>query len=432
MEFKYLKFKNRIFQRGFAAFYLTILILVVVFGIAIFVFTLTLGEQKISRNIIKSTQSYYVSEAGIEDALLRLVKKMNWSSPYGLKVGNGSTTIEISGIVGGSRTITSTGNSSNRIRKIQVVYVVSTQEVSFYYGAQVGEGGMLMGNNARVQGNIYSNGNVIPAKGGDKGFIDETVIVAINGNRIEGLQVGKDAKAHSCKDSQITGALTYVSGGSVQNCTAGESIKTQPNEILPKDLPISQSQIDNWKQEAEAGGVILGDYTISGKITQDLGPVKITGNFLVDNNATLNMLGTIWVVGDLRIDNGATVGLDFSSYGPHSGVMVVDGKIKVRPGTSLRGSGEEGSYLLLLSTNSELLDTADPAIEIDNNTDAAIFFTNQGLIVLRNNIIAREVTGYKVFLDNNAEIVYEAGLEEASFTSGTGGSWKVISWKEIE
>lgn len=424
---------NLIFQRrGFVALFITILILVVMFGIAISLTVLTLGQERISRNITQSTQAYYLAEAGAEDALLRLVKKMNWLSLYNLTLAGGTTTISISDIIGGSRTITSTGNDLNRIRKIQIVYKISTQKVSFYYGAQAGEGGMLMGNNSRVRGNIYSNGSVIPAKGGDKGFIDETVIVAINGNRIEGLQVGNDAQAHTCKDSTVGGTLTYVSGGSLQNCTAGETISIRPNEIPSKDLPISQNQIDKWKQEAETGGIIDGDYTIPGGTTQDLGPIKITGNLLVDNNATLNMTGTIWVVGNLRIDNGSTVKLDLNSYGSVSGVIVVDGKIKVRPNTYLRGSGEEGSYLLFLSTNPEVLDQANPAIDVDNNTDAAIFYTTQGLIVLRNKIKTREVSGYKIFLDNNAEILYEAGLEETTFSSGPGGSWEVASWKEIE
>jgi len=424
--------KNKNSKNGFAALYLTVLILAVIIAISVSISILTFGQQKISQNITKSSQSYYASEAGVEDALLKLVKKMSWSSPYNLKVGNATATVEISDVIGGTRTITSTGNFSNRIRKIRVVYKVSTQQVSFHYGAQVGDGGMSMGNNSRVKGNIYSNGSVIPAVGGDKGFIDESIIVAVNGNRIEGLQVGKDAKVHTCKDSQITGTLTYVSGGSVQNCTVGGATTTQPNEIPRKDFPIPQSQIDKWKSEAEGGGVISGDYTISGKITQNLGPKKITGNLLVDNNATLNMLGTIWVVGNLRIDNGAMIKLDSNSYGSNSGVIVVDGKIKVRPNTYLRGSGQEGSYLMLLSTNPEVSDTANPAIDVDNNSDAAIFYANQGLIVLKNKINAREVTGYKIFLANNAEILYEAGLEEATFSSGPGGSWEVVSWKEIE
>jgi hypothetical protein len=359
---------------------------------------------------------------------LRLVKKMTLSAPYTFKVGQATSTVEISEIVGGSRTITATGNSLNRLRKIQVGYSVSTQQISFHYGAQVGEGGMTMGNNAVIKGNVYSNGSVVSGKG----YIEGTVIVAKNGNRIEGLIIQQDAQAHSCKDSQITGTLTYVSGGTIQNCLAGGTIKIQPNEIPTKDLPIPQTQIDKWKSEAEKGGTISGDYTISGKITQNLGPVKITGNLLVDNNAVLNMTGTIWVVGDLRIDNGATIKLDSNSYGALSGVIVVDGKIKVRPNTYLKGSGQEGSYLLLLSTNPEVSDTTNPAIDVDNNTDAAIFYTNQGLIVVRNNVKARELTGYKIFLDNNAEVAYETGLEEAVFSSGPGGSWKVVSWREVE
>ena len=86
---------------------------------------------------------------------------------------------------------------------------------------------------------------------------------------------------------------------------------------------------------------------------------------------------------------------------------------------------------MLLSTNSSL-DDLNPAIEVDNNTDAAIFYANQGLIAIRNNVQVREITGYKVYLDNNAEVQYESGLENTSFSSGSGGTWEVASWKEVE
>lgn len=417
-------------RKSFIVIFVTTLVLVLIFSIAIFIFVFILEEQKILREIRYSAQSYYTAEAGIEDALLRLKKKLPFSNLYNLRIGNATATIEISPVIGGSRTIISTGNFFNRIKKIRVGYSVSTQKVSFHYGAQVGGGGMLIGNNAIIKGNVYSNGNVI-APGG-QGNIENSVTVAINGNRIEGLTIGENATVHTCKNSKIGKTLTYVSGGGIQNCTAKEEIKIRPNEIPPLPLPIPQSQIDTWKQEAESGGIIVGNYLISGKITQNLGPKKITGDLTIDNNAILNMTGTIWVVGNLRIDNGATIQLDSNAYGLRSGVIVVDGKIKVRPNTYLKGSGEKGSYLLLLSTNPEVSDTANPAIEVDNNADAAIFYTTQGLIVLRNKIKVREVTGYKIFLDNNAEILYESGLEEATFTSGPGGSWEVVSWEEIE
>jgi hypothetical protein len=417
-------------DKGFAAIYITILVLAVIFALTVSIFVLTYNEQKIIQNLVKSTQSYYAAEAGIEDALLRLTNSMDWSIPYSFNVGNGFTQVEIANIIGGARTITSEGNISNRTKKVQVIFAVSTQQVSFYYGAQVGEGGMSMGNNSRVQGNIYANGSVVARTG--VGYIDDTVIVAVNGNRIEGLEVGQDAKAHTCKNSTIAGTLTYVSGGALENCTAGETVKEQPNEILPKDMPISQSQIDDWKQEAELDGIIIGDYTIPISDFQNLGPVKIEGNLLIENNATLNQTGTIWVTGDLRVNNGAAIQLDFNSYGPLSGLIIIDGKTKIRPDTDLRGTGESGSYVMILSTNPEVLDETNPAIEIDNNTDAAIFYASQGLIVLKNNVQAREVTGYKVFLENNAEILYESGLQDTSFSTGPGGSWEIATWREIE
>lgn len=415
-------------QKGFAALLITVLILALAFIITTSIAVLNFNEQKILQIVVKSSQSYFLAEAGAEDALLRLKKGLSWSSPYVIRLNSGTSTVAISDNIGGSRTITAEGNILGKKRKIQVVYTISTQKISFFYGAQVGDGGMSMGNNAKVEGNVYSNGSVTSAKG----YITGSIVVARNGNRIEGLQITGNAESFSCKDSTIGGILTYVSGGSVVNCSASGSVQTKPNEIPAQNLPIPQSQIDAWKQDAQSGGTIAGDYTIPGGTTQNLGPIRITGNLVINNNATLNMRGTIWVVGNIRTNNGTTVKLDSASYGLNSGVLIADGKITVRPGTTLVGTGQTGSYLLLLSTNPELLDMNNPAIDIDNTAQGAIFYTSQGLIVLRNNVEAREITGFKIYLDNNAEVEYESGLENASFSSGPGGSWEVANWKEVE
>jgi hypothetical protein len=424
-----MRIQNRKFkiQKGFVALYLTILVLALVFGIVVSISLLTLNQQKILRNITRSTQSYYLAEAGIEDALLRLKKKMNFSSPYSFKLGNGTTTVEISDIIGGSRTITSKGNISNTIKKIQVVYAISKQKVSFYYGAQVGAGGLIMGNGSKVLGNVYSNGSVIGA-----GTIQNSVIVAGNGNRIEGITVGEDATVFTCKNSIINGNLTYVSGGSVQNCQVKGSTSIRPNEIPPRDLPISQSQIDKWKGEAANGGVTTTDISISG--TKILGPIQIgtsrnPKNLTVQNGATLIVKGTIYVTGNITFSNGSTIKLD-SSYSSLSGVIIADEVITVENNVIISGSGQPGSYVLILSTKS---DTTNPVIDIRNNSaGSAIYYANSGLIYLKNNMVAREVTGYKIQIENNAEIQYESGLEEANFSSGPGGSWEIVSWREIE
>jgi cytoskeletal protein CcmA (bactofilin family) len=276
-------------------------------------------------------------------------------------------------------------------------------------------------------GNVYSNGSVI---GG--GTIQNSIIVAGNGNRIEGITVGENATVFTCKNSIINGNLTYVSGGSVQNCQVKGSTSIRPNEIPPRDLPISQSQIDKWKEEAANGGVTTTDISISG--TKILGPIQIgtssnPKNLTVQNGATLIVKGTIYVTGNITFSNGSTIKLD-SSYGSLSGVIIADGIITVENNVIISGSGQPGSYVLILSTKS---DTTNPVIDIRNNSaGSAIYYANSGLIYLKNNMVAREVTGYKIQIENNAEIQYESGLEEANFSSGPGGSWEIVSWREIE
>jgi len=410
-------------KKGFAALLAVILVLVVMLAIGISLTVLSLGEYRISRNTIKSSQAYYSAEAGIEDALLRLKKKMDWSSSYTLKVGEGSAVTTISDIIGGSRTITSEGDVSNRIRKVQVVYEISSQETSFYYGAQVGKGGIQMENKAKIEGNVFSNGSII---GTSKQEITGSVIVATNGNKIEQLDIGGDAKVYTCENSEIEGGLTYVSGGKVINCNVAGSIESQPDEIPPKDLPISESTIDQWKKDAESGGTI-GDYTLSGNQEGALGPKKIEGRLTVQNNAKLKVTGTIWVTGEIVIKNNSQVFLDKDSYGSKSGVIISDSKITVQNETRIFGSGEEGSYLMLLSTFS-----GDPAILIQNSPELDIIYASQGRIELQNNIRLRQVSGWGLRLKNNAQVIYEVGLEDVSFSSGPGGGWKVVSWKEVE
>lgn len=425
-------------KKGFIAFYLVILVLVVMVGIGASIFILTRGEQKILGNITKSTQAYYTAEAGIEDALLRLAKGMYWENPYPLNVANSTATIEISDIVGGSRTIISEGNTKDRVRKIEVAYEVGTEKVSFHYGAQVDEGGMIMSNNSRIEGNIFSNGSIIlSGAAGDKGIITGGAIVAststAGNNRIKGLKIGEesgaDAFAYSCESCSIGGKL-YLSGGTSVDCDATGGTASSET-ISKKSLPITQEQIGKWKTEASSSEIWVGDYDIVGKETQSFGPRKIEGSLTIGIKGTLIMKGTIWVTGTTTISNNAIVKLDPENYGSRSGILIVDGRVIVENGAILEGSGQEGSYFMLLSTNPSLSEE-EPAIDVKNNALAAIFYTTRGLVILDNNMEVREVTGYKVLLKPNALIKYKTGLIDTLFTSGPGGSWEVVSWKEIE
>ncbi len=408
-------------QKAFVTFYLTLVILGVFITIgasfAFFIFSL----QKTLNNNTISTTAYYSAESGIEDALLRLKKGMPWSSPLVLSIKDGHVTTTISDAIGGARVIVAAGNVRERIRKVNAVYQIDTQEASFYYGAQIGNGGMIMESGSEIRGNVFSNGNVTGA-----GTVTDSAVVARNGNKIDGLTVEGNAKVHTCKNSTIGGTLTYVSGGSVQNCTAGSTVDGGPNEIQPEDFAITQTMIDNWKSDAEAGGVIIGNLTVD--TDRSLGPVKILGNLLV-KGAKLTITGTIWATGTFDTGNNVEVELD-DSYGDLSGVLMADGNVKIRNNAKLEGTDSPSSYLLIISNSPSLSETS-AAIDVKNNALGSILFAPNGIMVINNNVALIEATAYQLLLKNNAIINYEIGLENLNFTSGPAGGWQVTSWREV-
>jgi Tfp pilus assembly protein PilX len=426
-------------KKGFVALFVAILVLVIMIGIGTSLTVLTVSEQKISVNIVKSNQAYYAAEAGVEDALLRLTKSINWSSTYKFRVGDGLATTIISNVIGGVRTITSEGDLLNRIRKIQAVYQITADYVSFHYGVQAGSLGLQMNGNAEVHGNIFSNGTI----NGDSNtkIYGDTISAGPNGKiknvHVKSSEGGGNAWAEYCENSTIDESLNYTID---VNCTAKAKYYHAPTDYVEtEDMSITQGQISEWQKDAADGGAISG-YSLGGNNKASLGPIKVNGNMTIDSNAILTVTGTIWVTGNLALNSNVAVQLA-SGYGSLSGVIVVDGKITIDSNVTLCGSegykgGQKcnlsiGSYLLLLSTKSSS-DPNNPAILATSNTKTAILYSSAGFIRLSSNAALKEATGYGIYMDSNAKVTYEVGLVNPLFSSGPGGSWEVTSWKEIE
>lgn len=408
-------------QKGYVVSIITFFVLVIMLSVAMSMSFLIANRQKTISNSIKSTQSYYAAEAGVEDALLRL-KKTPQLSPrtYSLIVNNATVSVNIPSTVGISKSVTSQANNMGMVKNIQMVCSMgNTQATSFYYGVEVGAGGLVMSNGSRVIGNVFSAGNI-----SGSGTIDNDAIVSGNGHSISGVTVKGSAMAYSClSPAKINGNLTYVTGG-IHTCTVSGTTTEQSQEISEQPLPIPQSQIDDWKNEAEAVQVINGNVSIVNGQTRIMGPVKIVGSLTLANNATLKMTGTVYVTGNISLSNNSIIRLD-SSYGPLGGVLIADGVITMANNNSFYGSGQAGSYLLVLSTN-----TSDNAISISNNSAGAVFYTSAGGLYISNNVSLVEATGYKVIMSNNSVIQYSSGIVNIYFTSGPGAGWKVSSWKE--
>ena len=413
---------------GMASFLLTIIILGIGLTIVLTITFAVKQQQTIISQNYAASQAFFTAEAGVEDAMLRIRKNLPIpGTHYNLTLNNSQTTITIGNALGGSRTITSQGAKNETTRKVQAVNSLSGDNVQFNFGAQVGAGGLTTSNNSQILGNVFANGDITGS-----GAIKGNVIISGN-NKLQNVSVqkdvtnqGGDVQAYLCDHASIAGKFYYPPDGSQSSCTISGGSQALAEPIDPAPLPISASQINDWKTAAAAGGIYNGDYSLGNNQTRTIGPLKIQGDLIFSSNNTLNLTGTVWVTGNIITGNNATIQLANTVYGNQSGVLVFDGTTNLANNCVIKGTGQAGSYLMLLTTNS-----ANPAMSISNNTQTGIFYASNGYINMANNSAVKEVTAYGLNLSNNVTVTYETGLANIFFTSGPGAGWKLSSWQEI-
>lgn len=394
---QFLKYKN-----GQAALITVVFFLFISLAIVLGMSSIALRETRIARINVNAKQSYFLAEAGAEDAVYRITQSKNYNAIETLSL-NGNTVITTVTDVGADRKdVVSQGDATNAIRTV----IASLQEssgTSFAYGVQIGNGGLFMENNSIVNGNVYSNGNI----------------------------TGQN-------NARITGDAT--SGGTIGDPPIVNGTRTEGAPSLA--IPIPDSDIDAWKSEAEAGSTHTSPcpYVLDGTDTATLGPLKINCDFTIEDSAVVTITGPIWVAGNFYLKNDAELKLDIG-YGTGSERIIVDNpadriassKISVENQAEVLGSGEAGSYILLISqNNSAELGGDETAIQIKNSSSAPIYYASHGEILIQNNAALKEVSGYAIHIKNNAEVTYETGLVDINFSSGPLGGWGVEAWKEIK
>lgn len=257
---------------------------------------------------------------------------------------------------------------------------------------------------------------------------------------INAVSVGGNAYANTITNSTITGT-PYCQTGSGNN----KACNTSQADPAPLNMPISQGNIDQWKTDAAAGGTITGNCGDSGVAgcnassgTLSLGPKKIVGNLTLTNGHTLNLTGVIYVTGTVNISNNGVIKCDIA-FGADSCVLIADGSIDVSNNGAVNGSGQAGSYVLMVSTiqgcngsGGTGCASGSSGINLGNNINGGIFYTSNSMINISNNAEIKAVVGYKLNLSNNVEIKYEQGVANTNFASGPGGGWNVKSWNEVQ
>lgn len=390
-------------------------VLVVIFSSLAIIGGLTffsLQEAGVNRVFVKSIEARAVADAGVEDALWRIMAGKQIGASETLGAGKGTTTVTVT-TVGTTRTIRSAGRRDSLRQNVEVALTTTTTGVAFNFGAQAGDGGLAMSSGAKVNGNVYATGDV-------------------NGGTVTGTATVANSAGGAT--TKIANATIGVAGHAnlFVNDVIGGSACPNPNCVVEnparQDMPITDQMIQGWKDQGACSSgctLIAGNHNVSG--SENLGPAKITGNLTFSNGARLTVTGTIWVAGDIDFANNCAVSLA-SGYGSKGGMIVVDGTVSVANGCTFSGSGSTGSLIMLLDDKNA---PASRVIDVSNNSAAVIYYAQNGRVHFNNNAAAKEVTAYGLDLDNNATITYDSGLASIYFSSGPSGGYQMQYWKQV-
>jgi len=381
-----------------------------------------------------SRASLFTAQGSLEDVIYRIKTGKNYSAVNELTLNTTSASTTVADILGGGKQVTVSGETRDLFRNLSVELSLGSG-VSFNFGVQSGEGGIVLQNSSSVNGNVYSNGPVT----GSGNIIRGTAVSAGPSGLIDDIHATSTVYAHSIVDSTIDGDAYYESiSGTV---VYGVSYSSTP-DTATSTLPITDAQIEEWKADALLGGVISSPcpYKITDSVS--LGPVKIDCDVEISgNNYDITLNGSVWVAGDIDIKNSPTMKVN-PSLGNQSVVVIADepsnrntsGKISLENSASFEGSGGANSYVLMLSKNESAKNGGSAkAISVANSVVGdLLIYAGSGQVTLSNSVDLKEVTAYKIVLKNTAEVTYASGLSSLLFTSGPGGGYEILSWKEVE
>ena len=175
-----------------------------------------------------------------------------------------------------------------------------------------------------------------------------------------------------------------------------------------------------------------GDFSVGPSGGFISGAKEINGNVTIANG-TLTIGGTLWIRGNLTIMTSGHIKLS-STYGAHSGVVIVDGTINVNSGGTIMGSSGvtpgSTSYLMLVGLNS----TSSAATVTGGTNYNAIYYIPNGTLNVSSTTI-QQASAYKIQLGAGGAVSYNANLGSIDFLSGgttTTATYNINSWQEAQ
>jgi len=385
------------------------------------------------RTVERGAESLYAAEGAREDVAYRLIKGMPVDAVESISLGLATATATTTAVYDGKE-IAAAGNRDGFVRKGKMHLSTGTG-VSFNYGIQSGDGGIILENSSSILGNAYSNG---PITGAGSNLIKGSVISAGPAGLIDGVHATSSAYAHTISDSTIDGDAYYAT---ISNTTVGGALHPGSPDQATSSLPISDAQISDWKNAAALGGTLASPcpYKVDSDVI--IGPKKIACDLEITGDPTVTLAGALWVSGNITIKNTALLKVA-SSLGASSVPIIADNpsnqttssKISLENSAQFQGSGSGNSYILFVSQNkSAEQGGTEAAIAAKNSVDGdLLLYAGHGEIQLENSIDVKEVTAWRIQLKDSAEVLYESGLANLIFTSGPSGGYTFDMWREVE
>ena len=384
-----------------------------------------------SRSFAMSKQSYLAAQSGIGEVYYRLKSNMPVPASLNIQLSSASASINTSDIPAG-KSINVDSAAGEYERNVLMNLSLGTG-ISFHYGIQSGNGGFYMENSSKVYGNIFSTGIIT----GTGNYVYGDVISAGPAGLISSIHATGTAFAHTIQNSTVDKDAYYMD--LINTSVVGTKYPNSPDQS-PVSLPISDAQIDEWKQQAmDAGDVVCTDGTYKIDTDTPLGPKRIPCDLEISGNPTVTIGGYIWVVGNIVTKNSPIIKMSSALANKNIALIAddpsdrVDGsRIIIANSTVFQGSGSPGSFVFLISQNHSAEEGGSTeAISLGNSSAAMVAYASHGLISLQNNMSLKEVTAYKITLRNSASVTYDTGLASALFEAGPGGGYDLLDWLEI-
>jgi len=273
-------------NRGFAIV-ASVFIVIVLAAIGIFAVSMLSTDIEISSDTLRSTQAFYIAEAGLERVFCELKNDGDFrATPTTVtgNIGEGSFSVTVTKDAS-TYTLTSTG-TVGAVQRRMTQTVVATPDV-FDYAVSVNENDLLIDNNVAIVGDVYGN---------------EDVEVTSNASVTGGLVYADD----------VTGSGTYTEA-------------SDPPDPVPTYPTFNTTWYDT--QISNAGSP--DDLTVSeGTLTLDAEANNNYKKLTVQGTATVEGPGTIVCTDNVELKDDGTITSNVSIISDKQILMSNDGHIE--------------------------------------------------------------------------------------------------------